>query len=167
MEIRPARLEDMDAIIEVCSLAWLETYEDLHSRDYIDQVIQEYYGPDRLEKDLTDLSDAWLGYWVAVKNDRVIGCIGGGLDQDNQAHIYVFYVHPDYKRQGIGSSLLQAYTKYQKDLAKSHYQYISSLTEGNKIGQAFYEKMGFVPISVSEPNTPANQRRSIQLRREI
>lgn len=47
-----------------------------------------------------------------TSDDRPLGClwIGNAIDQirgDRHAHIFLLYVMPDYRRQGIGKALMQ------------------------------------------------------------
>lgn len=43
IRIRRAVLEDVSAIMDICSRGWQETYLDLFPQSYIDQVIADYY----------------------------------------------------------------------------------------------------------------------------
>lgn len=144
MIIRRAEVKDVPMIIDICSRGWQVTYKDLVPQSYIDQVIAEYYNEERVTNDVQDNSPYYHGYWVAVKNDNILGCIGGGIDKQNEGHVYVLYVDPDLKRQGIGSQLLAAFTDYQKDTYNIEQQWITSAMEGNETGLSFYEKQGFV-----------------------
>ncbi len=98
---------------------------------------------------------------------QVVGCIGGGIDQGNAGHIYVFYVRPELKRQGVGSALLKEFTAYQKNTYGIKEQWVSSLTEGNRIGQAFYEKSGFVFDFATESRDPSHAQRKFHLKRSV
>ena len=144
LTVRRAEVKDVVAIASICSDAWRQTYKDMLPQSYIEQVIADYYSLERVAKECAENTPYFYGYWVAVKDGQVLGCIGGGIDQENAGHIYVFYVRPELKRQGVGSSLLKEFPAYQKSSYGISEQWVSSLTEGNRLGQAFYEKSGFV-----------------------
>lgn len=141
--VQKATVDDVKAISEICSSSWIETYQGIYPENYIQQVIREYYNPERVTKEVLETSKYWNGYWVAKRGNQVLGCIGGGVDDQNAGHVYVFYVRPDIKRQGVGSALLESLTAYQKETYGITEQWITSVTEGNRIGIAFYEKTGF------------------------
>ena len=63
------------------------------------------------------------------------------LDETN-GEIYVFYVDPDNRGAGIGSRLLDYYTKVQKHTYGAERQWVS-VAKGNKYGIPFYETKGF------------------------
>lgn len=167
MEVRRAELKDVPAIIAVCSDAWRQTYQHLVPTSYMEQVIAEYYNTDRVTREYAEDTPNYHGYWVAEKDGQILGCIGGGIDDQNAGHVYVFYVRPDVKRQGIGTALLEELTAYQKSTYGITEQWITSLMEGNLIGQAFYEKSGFIFEFATESNQSAHSHRSLHLKRKV
>lgn len=167
MIIRRAEVRNVPKIIDICSRGWQVTYKDLVPQSYIDQVIAEYYNEERVAKDVLDNSSYYHGYWVAVKDDNTLGCIGGGIDKQNEGHVYVLYVDPDLKRQGVGSQLLAAFTDYQKDTYSIEQQWITSVMEGNVIGLSFYEKQGFDFQYATESKQDSSFPRGFHLKRSI
>ncbi|MBY5034560.1 GNAT family N-acetyltransferase [Streptococcus gallolyticus] len=167
MKIRKATLADVEAISRICSDGWRETYKHLHTQDHINMVIEEYYNLQRVQKDVTECSAAWSGYWVAEEDETVEGCIGGGIDQDNNCHIYVFYVAPELKRRGIGTALLQAFTDYQIETYGIEWQWVTSVTEGNLLGLAFYEKQGFTFDFATENSQDCQLPKNLHYKRKV
>lgn len=165
--VQKATVDDVKAISEICSSSWIETYQGIYPENYIQQVIREYYNPERVTKEVLETSKYWNGYWVAKRGNQVLGCIGGGVDDQNAGHVYVFYVRPDIKRQGVGSALLEGLTAYQKATYGITDQWITSVTEGNRIGIAFYEKSGFVFDFATENTTAPHDRRNLHLKRTV
>ncbi len=49
-------------------------------------------------------------------NDRVIGCIGTKLDDNNNLFLSHLFVKPELKRQGIGTKLLECAEAYAKEM---------------------------------------------------
>lgn len=68
----------------------------------------------RLNPDLLDIPANYLdkgdGFWLAVGvDDRVLGCVGYSREPGTDAaFVHRLYVKPEWKRQGIGSALLEA-----------------------------------------------------------
>lgn len=143
VDVRQATPDDVPDIIHVCRRAWSVTYADLHTEDYIARVLDEYYNPERVLKEVRETSRNWNGYWVAERDGQILGCIGGGVNEKNAGHIYVFYVLPELKRQGIGSALLEQFTQYQQETYGITEQWVTSVTEGNLMAIPFYEGQGF------------------------
>lgn len=167
LQVRRAESKDVPAIIAICSDGSRESYEDLVPQSYIDQVIAEYYNTERVTKEFAANTAYYHGYWVAERNGEILGCIGGGVDEQNAGHVYIFYVRPDIKRQGVGSALLEEFTAYQKESYGITEQWITSLMEGNLIGQSFYEKSGFIfQFATENPKAP-HSRRSLHLKRIV
>lgn len=167
VRVRRAELRDVPAIIGICSDSWRETYKDIVPQSYIDQVISEYYNRKRVGEEVTETSPYFHGYWVAEVAGQVLGCIGGGIDDQGAGHIYVFYVQPDCKRQGIGRALLESFTAHQKETYGIGEQWITSLMEGNSVGQSFYEKQGFVVQYASENSKGPQFPRKLHLKRSV
>ncbi|MGT2743134.1 GNAT family N-acetyltransferase [Streptococcus plurextorum] len=165
--IRRAEESDVSAIIDICSAAWQSTYKELYPQSYIDRVIADYYHEERVTKEIRENTPYFHGYWVAEKDHQVIGCIGGGIDEQKAGHIYVFYMAPELKRQGVGTALLDGFTAYQKEVYGIKEQWISALTEGNHVGQAFYEKQGFVFQYAKANKAIEGGPRSLYLRRQL
>ena len=130
-------------------------------------MIATYYNTERVTREFAENTPYYHGYWVAEKDGEVVGCIGGGIDEQNEGHVFVFYVRPDRKRQGIGSALLEAFTTYQKETYGITEQWITSLMEGNRIGQAFYAKNGFVFAFATENLDVPHFHRSLHLKRNV
>lgn len=141
MEFRKAELKDAAAIKRVCSKGYRETYPGLLSPTQIEKVIQDFYNMDRIESEITTTSREWNGWFVAVDSDEVVGAGGGGFIADESAELYVLYLDPARKRQGIGSRLLDTITKDQVERGAKE-QWVS-VAKGNEMGIPFYEAVGF------------------------
>ena len=143
LSIRKASVNDIQSIQSICKKSWKTTYKNIYSSQYIEQVFSIFYSKERLIKDLTECSLEWNGYWLAEEHGRPLGCIGGGMSEDNRANIYVLYVLPQSQRKGIGHALVQTLTTYQKERFQAKQQAVT-VTEGNQNAISFYEKEGFV-----------------------
>lgn len=79
-------------------------------------------------------------FYVATENQRIIGTIMAGYD-GHRGWIYLIAVHPDYRKQGIGSALLSFTQEKLENLGclKINLQIIGE----NEAVQKFYFKNGY------------------------
>ncbi|ABB15346.1 ribosomal-protein-alanine acetyltransferase [Carboxydothermus hydrogenoformans Z-2901] len=84
-------------------------------------------------------------YLVAREGDKVIGYGGIWIVLD-EAHITTLAVHPAYRRNGVGKSLLNALL----DVAKNRKvrSIILEVRASNFPAQNLYQKFGFKPIGI-------------------
>lgn len=141
--IRKAKVEDWQDIARICSENYRTVYKGMSSPEYIERVIEAFYTEEPLRKELQTNDKAFHGYWLAEDDGRVLGCIGGGVDEENKAQVYVFYVDLTAQRKGIGHVLLETMTDFQKETYTCSEQWVVA-AKGNPIGIPFYEKEGFV-----------------------
>lgn len=139
--VRKATENDIEGIIEVCSNGYRVTYKDLLPQKYIEKIISEFYYEDRIRNEIFEISDSWNGWYVAVENNEVVGAGGGGFISDGVAEIYVLYLNPNRKREGIGSKLLVAITNDQ--IKKGAVEQWVSIAKDNQMAIPFYESVGF------------------------
>lgn len=70
----------------------------------------------------------------------------GGLTQTQHAYIMRVrrvYVHPDFRRQGLGHRLMQALIRHAESLPVRELE----LFTDTEAGAQFYESLGFVPVA--------------------
>ena len=112
--VRKARRDEAKTIADLLSRCQWFTYGKLFSDAYIERLIEKYYNVERIKQEVTTVDKSWHGYIVAEQDGNIIGVIGGGMTDATNGEIYVFYVDPDSRGAGIGSRLLDFYTKVQK-----------------------------------------------------
>lgn len=142
IHIALAKPEHVAGIAEVCTDGYWATYRETHSETYIQGIIEEFYNHDRIRKEVTETSRHWGGYFVALEEGKVIGAIGGGMIDEGVGEVFVLYLNPDRRNEGIGTKLLDALTKQQKEQFAAFEQWVS-VARGNKKGIPFYEAKGF------------------------
>ncbi|MDR9899679.1 GNAT family N-acetyltransferase [Aetokthonos hydrillicola Thurmond2011] len=112
--IRPGTLLDRTLLVKF--MQW--TYQDLfplQDFSHLAQTVEQYFSPSTplwwveeqqqqsLPRPLSPVACTWVGNSI----DQVHG--------DRHAHIFLLYVVPEYRRQGIGKALMQ----YVENWAKS------------------------------------------------
>ncbi|MBY7142786.1 GNAT family N-acetyltransferase [Virgibacillus sp. NKC19-3] len=139
--IQKATLEHVEGIAKVCIDSYWATYAELVPSTYINRMINEFYTPERIISEVTTTSSQWNGWIVAVDDGNVVGAGAGGMISENHGELFVLYLDPQRRKEGIGSMLLDAITKeLMKYGAKEQWV---SVTKGNDKGIPFYEAKGF------------------------
>ena len=120
--------EDLDAVIEVFQRA----IREVSSRDYNSAQIAAWSTVDR---------DAWQPHrltrptWVAIDGARVVGF----SDLEDDGHLDMMFVHPDYQGVGVASLLLR-----QVEAAAAERGLKRIFTEASKTARPFFARRGFV-----------------------
>ncbi|MCG7344501.1 GNAT family N-acetyltransferase [Sporosarcina sp. ACRSL] len=140
--VRIARSDEAKTIADLLSKCQWFTYEKLFSEAYIKRLIKKYYNVERIKQEVTTIDRSWHGYFVAEKDGQILGVIGGGMKDETDGEIYIFYVDPDERGAGIGTRLLTFYSKIQKYSYGAERQWVS-VAKGNEYGIPFYEAKGF------------------------
>ncbi|QWG50530.1 GNAT family N-acetyltransferase [Bacillus mycoides] len=141
IEYRKARVEDIQGIIKVCSDGYRNTYPGLLPQQYIESTIKEFYNDDRVRNEILNISQEWNGWFVASDNGEILGAGGGGFTGKETAELFVIYLNPNRKREGIGTELLSIITNNQIERGAKE-QWVS-VAKDNDMGIPFYEAVGF------------------------
>lgn len=143
ISIYKASPSHVNGIAKVCSNAYMATYSETHTKEYIERIIKEFYNPERILKEVTNTSRHWGGYFVAIENNEVVGAGGGGMIDHTAGEVFVLYVDAERRNEGIGTRILDAITKQQKEEYHAAEQWVS-VQKGNMKGIPFYEAKGFI-----------------------
>ncbi|MFC0523736.1 GNAT family N-acetyltransferase [Pontibacillus salicampi] len=142
IEIRKANESHVEGISSVCTNAYWATYGETHSNEYIERVIKDYYNHERILGEVTESNCDWGGYFVAVEKGKVVGAGGGGMIDNRVGELFVLYLDPTRRNEGIGTKLLDIITQQQKEECGAEEQWVS-VQKGNMRGIPFYEAKGF------------------------
>ena len=112
--------EDIDAILDISSLSFSVCWSK-------GSYIQE-------------LTNPVARYLVAKIDNKVVGFIGTWIVLD-ESHITNIAVHPNYRKQGIASKLLEKFLTYCQ--SQGCVAYTLEVRSGNKAAKALYEKYNF------------------------
>jgi ribosomal protein S18 acetylase RimI-like enzyme len=138
--VRPAEAADAEDIARVCAEGWRDTYRGLYAPERIEAVIAEYYTPERIRGEMR-AREGWDGWLVALDDGAVVGAGGGGMIEPGAGEVFVLYLDPARRREGIGTLLLDAITEQQ--LAHGAREQWVSVEPDNSKGLPFYEARGF------------------------
>jgi [ribosomal protein S18]-alanine N-acetyltransferase len=112
--------EDIDDILDISSLSFSISW----SKDSYTQ----------------ELSNPIARYLVCKIDNKVVGFVGTWIVLD-EAHITNIAVHPNYRKQGIGSKLLSEFLEYCKN--QGCVAFTLEVRSGNKAAKALYENHNF------------------------
>jgi ribosomal protein S18 acetylase RimI-like enzyme len=164
--VRKAGAGDAASISQVCLAGWRATYADLYTPAEIEATIAEWYSVERIAQELAVPAN-WNGWWVALDGETVGGAGGGAFQPPHSSELYVLYVDPARRGEGIGTTLLHAITSELVQQGARE-QWVS-VTPGNTKGIPFYEARGFT-LHATQPTfgeTLAPERQSLRYRRPL
>ncbi len=138
--IRGAEAGDAAGIARVCAEGWRDTYRGIYEPERIEAVIADYYTPERIAAEIA-APHGWDGWIVAVDGDAVVGAGGGGVTEPGVGEVFVLYLDPTRRREGIGSLLLDAISEQQRAHGADE-QWVS-VDPDNAKGIPFYLARGF------------------------
>ncbi|PLR95035.1 GNAT family N-acetyltransferase [Bacillus sp. T33-2] len=139
--VQRAGSQHIAGISRVCTDGYRDTYRDTHSEEYIERVISEFYNRERIREEVIYSGEGWDGWFVALENETVLGAIGGGMIDKDKGEVFVLYLDPDRRGEGVGTLLLNALSEVQK--SKGAKEQWVSVAKGNHKGIPFYEARGF------------------------
>jgi len=126
--IRNLKLEDIKDVMKIADTSLKEVYTD--------------------ELFLT-LYSAWnTGFYVAVQDEVIVGFVCGTIIPENQARILMLAVHPLYRRSGIGSRLMDVFTR--KCVIENVDTIILEVRPTNNVAINFYLNRNFTPVETLE-----------------
>ena len=124
-------------------------YEDKYRDDMIYMVLSAKNAlgrVPRLNEDLLSVKENYFDkgqmFWLAIDEfDRVVGCIGTKIKEDNNLYLSHLYIKYDLKRNGIGSTLLEKAESFAKE--KGYKEIHVHLGKDYLESHIFYPKHGY------------------------
>lgn len=102
--------------------------------------------------------------WVALHRKKIVGYIDFWLIRDEMELISIA-VHPDYKKTGIGETLMQEMMRYAHRHAARFIHL--DVRESNRGAQRLYEKFGFTKVGIRRRYYSDNQEDAIIMKKEF
>jgi GNAT superfamily N-acetyltransferase len=142
--IRPANLEDADAVGEVHVRAWQSAYRGLMPDGYLDGLQAKDHARRWREHLLAPASDVHL--LVVVDDQRVVGfaSVGPALDSDapsDVGQLYAINLDPDVWGRGLGRALLGVATDQLRELG--YVEAVLWVVTDNQRARRLYESEGW------------------------
>ncbi|MBX3661844.1 MAG: GNAT family N-acetyltransferase [Burkholderiales bacterium] len=129
MPMRKWRPQDLDATIDTFRRA----VHELAAGDYTPEEL-EAWAPRECDRSAWERRMEGSRGWIFEIN----GKLGGFITSDAPGHIDLLYVHPDYKRMGVATALLELL------VADAGARGITALrTEASRSAKPFFEQAGF------------------------
>jgi GNAT superfamily N-acetyltransferase len=165
--VRPATGDDAGRIGEICATAYRETYRDLLPPEFVERTIRDFYGEERVRREVPPAAPHWLGYQVVERSGRVLGAAGGGMTSPTAGELFVIYLDPAERGRGLGTLLLDRVTEQLR--AEGAVEMWVSVFEGNVKGIPFYEARGFLPVEWARAyaSLPEEEIWSVRMRRRL
>ena len=163
IEIRRARPADARALAGVLSTSYRDTMRGIEPDEETEQLIARLYTTAALREEIQ--KPGWNGYYVALRKGEIVGAGGGAFLPPQSSELYVLYVHPRWRQQGVGRLLLERITAEMVRQGAQE-QWVTVHPENEK-GIPFYQQLGFE--ITGELNAPAgqydHQRQMLRFRR--
>lgn len=137
--VRDASLDDGPDVQRVAAAAWRSTYSGLLSDATIEAFIERAYGAETIRHRID--ADTFL---VAV-NEGEVRAFADAFPRERHVVLAAIYAEPGWLGQGLGSLLLDELRRRFPGMPIS-----ADVLVGNRLGEAFYERRGFVPIETLE-----------------
>lgn len=130
--IRPFQQSDIEDLIALFRLSVHKIAATNYSKD---QCVA--WAPDNIDRTIWIEKRSNKPTWVAICNSQ----IAGFTDLEPDGHIDMLYVHPDFQRQGVASTLIRQIQEV------ANQQSIKRLfTEASITARPIFEKFGFMVI---------------------
>lgn len=147
IEIRRAKLSDVEGMSVVVDSAWCENYKEIFSSEQI----AEYTGENR-RKSFANLVNNSKDVFVLLHDNEIAAVCAAQTCEDKlfegYAEIMLMYVHPKFQHQGFGSKLLLHTLDEMR--SKGYLYAILDTAEKNVNARRFYEKLGFTERNTDE-----------------
>ena len=88
-------------------------------------------------------------FWLAFKDDNVVGIVGAGIDQTDRYNLIAMWVKPDSRRLGIAKYLVGAVKA--DAISKKFKNLFLDVSPENLKAVHFYKKNGFIFIDEKQP----------------
>jgi len=98
---------------DIGSLVFL--HGTLYAKEYGYNQLFEAYVAKGLADFVESFDPKYESVWIVVTTGQIIGCIAVSRNSEKEAALRWFFVHPDFRGSGIGTSLLADAVQFCKD----------------------------------------------------
>jgi GNAT superfamily N-acetyltransferase len=115
----------------------------------LSQLVDEFVTTDKEDRwSISELSD-----WLANSSDYCVGAFSDGSligfclshfhKESNKVHLENIFVRSDFRRHGVGSSLIETLVAFYRANNDKHLRYVGLVQSGNANAQSFFQNVGF------------------------
>lgn len=140
--VRQASVKDVKRLLE-CEIAIWESLREMLPNSFIEPNVQGLRRSDVVERRRNSLQSTDGVFLVAEERMEFIGVAIGRVGEDGLGVLGFLGVKPQYRRKGVGSSLLQQFIEEAKK-RKAHKVWLLT-APSLKSAIRLYVKEGFVP----------------------
>ncbi len=138
--IRPATLDDAEAIAHINIDVWRSTYEGIVDGEFLDRMaIADYIS--KWQRILAPQVPESRWCFAACDGGSVVGYVSGGTNDDNDGYdavLYALYLRAHYHGRGVGKLLWDAMMQaFEARRLRSFKLYV---LKDNGTGRRFYER---------------------------
>ena len=138
MDVRGAKLGDVESIRDVAERAWDVAYDGILPDEVIDETVEDWYSREFVERALSREETVLL---VAVEDEEVVGFAHAVSEEGEEGDLLRLYVDPDRWDRGIGTRLFE---RVREELGNAGIRRLKAMVLAeNEIGNAFYRDLGF------------------------
>jgi ribosomal protein S18 acetylase RimI-like enzyme len=129
--------KDTALLVKFMNLTYEELFPEQKDFSHLAKTVQQYFNKN---------TPLW---WVIYGSENV-ACLwaGNAFDQekgDRHAHIFLLYVKPNHRHQGIAKALLEKIQTWAKE--RGDRQISLMVYQHNQTALNLYEKLGYKPLS--------------------
>ena len=136
--VRQAELTDLASVETIARTTWPMTYAGIIPDDVQRRVLDRWYSPESLRRDLGAPGSTFL---VAEQRGTIVGFAQFVRRSAESVELTRIYVLPDAQRGGMGGRLLDAALA---EFADEGLRLLTVCVERDNVGgRRFYERMGF------------------------
>ncbi len=142
-QLKQGKTQDKARLLKFMELTYEELFPEQSNFSHLSNTIEQYLSPK---------TPIW---WIEYQPNNetkpdIIACLwmGTGIDQVNghhYGHIFLIYVKPHHRRQGLATALIQQGQQWVQQ--QGYHQMGLQVFERNQAAQKLYNKLGFSPQS--------------------
>jgi ribosomal protein S18 acetylase RimI-like enzyme len=136
-QLRQGSNYEKSLLVNFLIATYQEFFPEQQDFSHLSQTVEQYFLKDTpliwVEKGVLPVACLWMGNAI----DQVTG--------DRYSHIFLLYVKPEYRKQGIGTALM----KYAENWAKERgdRQLGLQVFTNNQAAFNLYQRLGYIPQS--------------------
>jgi ribosomal protein S18 acetylase RimI-like enzyme len=135
--IRPADIEDINAIGFLAYQTWPSTYKDILTLEQLQYMLQMMYSPAALQEQMLQKHHH---FFIAEIDENEVGFTSYSETEPGTLKIHKIYVLPGLQGKGVGKALMDSIIEEGKEQGAKKIQL--NVNRNNK-AISFYERNGF------------------------